>query len=192
VTRFDAHPQGDRRDPRFSPQGLPVAQFPTAAPRPVPLAGDFVEAMASVCSPVAVVTAFDAARPHGTTVSAFLSLSMSPPMTLVSLDTNSQLLPLLAVERPFCINVLAQTQSDLARQFARKGTDKFDAVSWWPENGVPRIQGVCAWADCVVINAIAAGDHVVILGTVVAAGSTDRGPLTYHRRRFGTHVEAVQ
>lgn len=40
------------------------------------------DVMAGVCTPVAVVTAMDGARPHGTTVSAFASLSMTPPMVL--------------------------------------------------------------------------------------------------------------
>jgi flavin reductase (DIM6/NTAB) family NADH-FMN oxidoreductase RutF len=48
--------------------------------------------MADVCTPVAVVTTLRGDRPHGTTVSAFASLSMSPPMVLVSLDLRSDLL----------------------------------------------------------------------------------------------------
>lgn len=48
------------------------------------LATRFRDAMAAVCTPVAVVTAMDGDRPHGTTVSAFASLSMSPPSVLVS------------------------------------------------------------------------------------------------------------
>ena len=38
------------------------------------------------------VTAFDGDRPHGTTVSAFMSLSMEPPMVTIALDQNSELL----------------------------------------------------------------------------------------------------
>ncbi len=46
----------------------------------------FRDVMAGVCTPVTVVTALDGDRPHGTTVSAFASLSMAPPMVLVALD----------------------------------------------------------------------------------------------------------
>jgi len=42
--------------------------------------------MGSVCTPVSVVTSYDSTRPHGTTVSAFCSLSLTPPMVLVALD----------------------------------------------------------------------------------------------------------
>ncbi|GAA2691270.1 hypothetical protein GCM10010400_65620 [Streptomyces aculeolatus] len=40
----------------------------------------FTEVMAAVPTPVSVVTAIDGDRPHGTTVSAFTSLSLNPPM----------------------------------------------------------------------------------------------------------------
>ncbi|MEU5637903.1 flavin reductase [Streptomyces rishiriensis] len=49
----------------------------------------FRDALATVASPVAVVTAMDGPCPHGTTVSAFASLSLTPPMVLVSLDNRS-------------------------------------------------------------------------------------------------------
>jgi hypothetical protein len=48
--------------------------------------------MAQVASPVSVVTTTAHGRPHGATVSAFTSLSFEPPMLLVSLKRESQLL----------------------------------------------------------------------------------------------------
>ena len=60
---------------------------------PIPEVGDavdlrerFREVMAGVATPVSVVTGMAGGLPHGTTVSAFASLSMDPPMVLVSLD----------------------------------------------------------------------------------------------------------
>ncbi|MFF7544482.1 LLM class flavin-dependent oxidoreductase [Streptomyces canus] len=55
----------------------------------------FRDAMATVASPVAVVTAMDGPCPHGTTVSAFASLSLAPPMVLVSLNNRSHLLAII-------------------------------------------------------------------------------------------------
>src|SRR6185437_14951559 len=85
----------------------------------------FVGAMARVCTPVTVVTTFDRS-PHGTTVNAFASLSLDPPMVLVSLDQRSELLARLTRSGPFGINVLSSVQSDLSMRFARKGPDTFD------------------------------------------------------------------
>jgi flavin reductase (DIM6/NTAB) family NADH-FMN oxidoreductase RutF len=52
-------------------------------------ADDFRSVMGAVATPVAVATAMDQRGPHGTTVSAFTSLSLDPPMVLVALDRGS-------------------------------------------------------------------------------------------------------
>jgi flavin reductase (DIM6/NTAB) family NADH-FMN oxidoreductase RutF len=55
----------------------------------------FRSALASVCTPVAVVTSRYGGRAHGTTVSAFCSLSLEPPLVVVSLDRSSELLAMV-------------------------------------------------------------------------------------------------
>ncbi|MEY1676332.1 flavin reductase family protein [Gordonia sp. ABKF26] len=148
---------------------------------------EFREVMARVCTPVAVVTAFDGPRAHGTTVSAFTSLSMGPPMILVSLDRGSDLLAIVRRTGRFGVNVLAHDQAEVALRFARKGDDKFDGVCWSDSAGLPRIDGASGWLACTTEALVDGGDHVVALGNVVATGTTPAPPLTYHDRVFGTH-----
>ena len=153
------------------------------------LAEQFREVMAGVATPVSVVTAVSAdGVPHGTTVSAFASLSMDPPMVLVSLDRGSDLLALVRDTGRFGVNVLGSTQSALALSFARKGADKFASVDWVPDQGLPRLPGAPGWLACEVASLVEGGDHVVALGTVLAADTADGAPLTYHSRVFGTHA----
>ncbi|WP_407107593.1 flavin reductase family protein [Rhodococcus aetherivorans] len=152
------------------------------------LAMRFRDAMAAVCTPVAVVTAMDGERPHGTTVSAFASLSMSPPSVLVSLDHGSDLLALVLRTGTFGMNVLGSAQSALAAQFARKGTDKFAGVSWSVDRGVPRLADVPHWVAAEVMDTVDAADHTVVFGRVVQVVSAEIPPLTYHARVFGTHA----
>ncbi|MGX7725153.1 flavin reductase family protein [Rhodococcus sp. 5G237] len=147
----------------------------------------FRDVMAGVCTPVTVVTALDGDRPHGTTVSAFASLSMAPPMVLVALDRASDLLTVVRKQRRFGINILGHGQDALALAFARKGTDKFAGIDWSLSSDVPRIQGVPGWVACTVADLVDGGDHVVVLGHVEDADCTDNPPLTYHRRAFGTY-----
>jgi flavin reductase (DIM6/NTAB) family NADH-FMN oxidoreductase RutF len=145
----------------------------------------FREAMGAVCTPVAVVTAMDGARPHGTTVSAFCSLSMRPPLVLVALDRGSDLLALVRRDGRFGVNVLEGDQSALARGFARKGTDKFADVAWRQDDGLPRIDGAGLWLSCSVEELLEGGDHVIVTGAVRAAEHDAREPLLYQRRGFG-------
>jgi flavin reductase (DIM6/NTAB) family NADH-FMN oxidoreductase RutF len=149
----------------------------------------FLEAMASVCSPVSIVTGLEETTPHGTTVSAFASLSLEPPMVLVALDHGSDLLALLRRTRRFGLNVLSSTQSELALRFARKGgAAKFDTVDWQDCAGVPRLPGAAGFLVCDVANMVEAGDHTVVFGTALAADTAAGLPLTYHARAFGTHA----
>ncbi|MBC2637664.1 MULTISPECIES: flavin reductase family protein [unclassified Rhodococcus (in: high G+C Gram-positive bacteria)] len=148
----------------------------------------FRDAMAAVCTPVAVVTAMDGERPHGTTVSAFSSLSMSPPSFLVSLDRGSELLGLILESEAFGINVLGSEHSALAARFARKGKNKFEGVDWQSELGIPRIGGAAHWVAAEVMQTATVADHTVVFGRVLAVRSETIPPLTYHDRVFGTHA----
>jgi flavin reductase (DIM6/NTAB) family NADH-FMN oxidoreductase RutF len=152
----------------------------------------FRAAMAGVCTPVSVVTTVEGGRPHGTTVSAFTSLSMAPPMVLVSLDRGSDLLSMVRRTGTFGLNVLASGQSALASRFARKGPEKFSGADWSNEFGAARLCGVAAWVACTVGQIVEGGDHLVLLGDVVAAEATESEPLTYHARTFGTHLRHAE
>ncbi|MET9014940.1 flavin reductase family protein [Streptomyces olivaceoviridis] len=149
----------------------------------------FRDAMATVASPVAVVTAMDGPRPHGTTVSAFASLSLTPPMVMVSLDNRSRLLAIIRRTGRLGLNILGTHQAQLAATFARSGRDKFDDVIWSPSANLPRLPGSAAWIAAEVDEHVTAGDHTVLLAHVITAESSGEGlkPLTYHQRSFGTH-----
>lgn len=157
-----------------------------------PPAAEFRDVMAGVCTPVSVVTTMDGRRPHGTTVSAFTSLSMEPPMVLVALDRGSELLALVRAHGRFGLNVLASGQEALATRFARKGAGKFDGVPWLDSHGLPRMPGAAGWLACEVHELVEGGDHVVALGLVTAAERLAVPPLTYHSREFGTHVAGAR
>ena len=148
----------------------------------------FVNAMANVAAPVSIVTVLEDGQPHGTTVSAFCSLSIAPPMVLVSLDNSSRLLPRLLKAGRFGLNVLADDQAALARHFASKSDEKFSTVEFDASGGSPRLAGTTSWLMCDVFQATPGGDHTVIIGAVTEAGSAPIAPLTYYLRTFGTHI----
>ncbi|MBA4025068.1 MAG: flavin reductase [Gordonia sp.] len=152
-----------------------------------PDAAHFRNVMGNIATPVSVVTAFDG-NPHGTTVSAFASLSADPPMVLVSLDTRSNILAVISRTGRFAINVLADAQVDLALNFAVKGDDKFEGVTWGLQDGLPRLSRSSSWITCTSHKMIEGGDHVVIFGEVGRLDLDEsKRPMTYHRRVFGTH-----
>src|SRR5260370_9354088 len=96
----------------------------------------FRHVMSTVCSPVTVITAAGPDRPHGTTVSAFTSLSLDPPMVLVALDKTSELLSFIKGTERFGVNVMGPQQSAVGMAFARKGDQKVRARPRTPAPGL--------------------------------------------------------
>ena len=152
----------------------------------------FRGAMGAVATPVSIVTT-TLGLPHGTTVSAFASLSLDPPMVLVSLQHDSELLELIIRSGRFGLNVLAFDQAGIAASFAKRGLDRFAGVEWAMDEGLPRIAGTASWAACRVVDLVRAGDHTIVTGLVEAADSADVAGLVYQHRRFGhfTPVESA-
>lgn len=147
----------------------------------------FKGAMGAVATPVSVVTAF-ADGPHGTTVSAFMSLSLDPTMVLISLQESSDLLETLRRSRRFGLNVLAHDQVEIASQFARRDVDRWAGVDWELVHDVPRIEGNASFVACSISQLITAGDHVILTGLVDYAEHAERPGLVYQHRRFGAFV----
>jgi flavin reductase (DIM6/NTAB) family NADH-FMN oxidoreductase RutF len=147
----------------------------------------FRDLMAGVCAPVTVVTATQDGIPHGTTVSAFASLSLRPPMVTAALDRGSGVLARILATGRFGVNVLGQTQDDLALAFARRDHDRFGGVDWHYDHGLPRLTAAPSWLACDLTQVVEGGDHVLLLGTVAHAQTTVAAPLVYGHRTFGTH-----
>ncbi|OKI00362.1 hypothetical protein A6A06_22140 [Streptomyces sp. CB02923] len=147
----------------------------------------FKDVMAAVGAPVTIVTAFDGDVPHGTTVTAFSSLSLDPPLADIALSENSALLPKIIRSGRFGVNVLARPQEELARRFARRDVDRFAGADWYADDGLPRLSGCTGWLACDVRQTVESGDHVLIIGAVTAAGRSARtDPLIYMNRTFVT------
>lgn len=144
---------------------------------------DFRDAMSRVSAPVAVVTALVDGVPQGTTVSAFSSLSLTPPMVIVALDNRGAMRDHVAAAGHLGLNVLAGDQADLGRRFASP-CDRFEGVAWESSDGVPRLEGIAAFVRCDAVQFLPGGDHTVVLGTVAAAHSYKEESLSYHLRSF--------
>jgi flavin reductase (DIM6/NTAB) family NADH-FMN oxidoreductase RutF len=154
----------------------------------LPVSGErFRSIMGEVCAQVTVVTTATEAGAHGTTVTAFCSLSLDPPMVCVALDRGSRLLAAVHDSRRIGINLLAQGHDALATRFASKGDDKFAGTAWALDDGLPRLDGDAGWIVGEVLEFIDGGDHVVLFCLVTAVDTAGLRPLVYSRRTFGTH-----
>jgi len=113
---------------------------------------------------VTVVTSSLGQQPIGCTVNAFTSVSLHPPLVLISLAEQSRTLAAITTRDDFGINLLSWRQRHLAQQFAAAIDDRFADVPYRLECGVPVLEGAMAAAVCEVERAIVAADHVLVLG----------------------------
>jgi 3-hydroxy-9,10-secoandrosta-1,3,5(10)-triene-9,17-dione monooxygenase reductase component len=138
-------------------------------------------------SGVTVVTAMAPDGPIGFTCQSFSSLSLDPPLVAFAPARTSSTWPRLRQAGRFCVNVLADDQSDLSQAFARSGTDKYAGVSWSPSpHGSPMLDGVVAWIDSELWAEYDGGDHTIVVARVLDLGAdATRSPLVFHRGSYG-------
>jgi flavin reductase (DIM6/NTAB) family NADH-FMN oxidoreductase RutF len=160
----------------------------------------FRDALGSFLTGVTIATTRQAdGTPRGLTANSFTSVSLSPPLILFCIGRNSSSYSAFATADHFAIHVLAEDQRPLSDRFASKVADRFAglAVQDGPM-GSPLLDGCCAWFECKVHNRVEAGDHVVMLGEVVALSTAAKQPICYGQGGYVTMglgqsaVEAAQ
>lgn len=155
------------------------------------VATSFRDAMGQLATGVVMVTCHVGGKPWGLTVSACCSVSVEPPLLLVSLGAETASAHAIAEEARFGVSILGEKLIDVARFGSAKGQPKF--VAEYCRDGSdsragsmsPAIATAIAHIDCEVEQIVRAGDHVIYIGAVrnVIADPGDR-PLVYHSRNY--------
>ena len=120
---------------------------------------------------------------RGTTVNSFTSVSLDPPLILVSLGRQTRSAAALQVGSQFAVNVLHHGQRDLAMHFAGRPQPNTN-VEWEVRAGVPHLAGCGAHFRCVAQDVHGAGDHVLVIGLVEEFQAAGHLPLLFYRGSF--------
>lgn len=134
-------------------------------------------------SGVTVVTSLAAdGKDHGMTVSAFCSVSLSPPLVLICIEKTASAHPTLTTCDSFVVNILSADQEQAARRFAIVDIDRFEGVGYSrTQKGIAVLDGVVAVIECRRSSLYEGGDHTVIIGEVESARAENSKPLLYYR-----------
>jgi flavin reductase (DIM6/NTAB) family NADH-FMN oxidoreductase RutF len=145
----------------------------------------FKEAMSSLASGVAVVTARRPdGHPCGLAATSIASYSAHPPSLLVSVAHTSRCHTALTQSEHFGVHILRADEVDLAHVFAGKGDDKFAGLEWDWDGDVPEIAGTLAYLRCRRAENFVRYDHTVLIGDVESGALEAGEPLVYSRRRM--------
>ncbi|QCP00756.1 flavin reductase family protein [Arthrobacter sp. 24S4-2] len=151
-----------------------------------PPAHHFRGSLGRFATGVAIVTFDGATRRHGITVNSFTSVSMEPPLVLVSIARTAKAHDELS-GRPFTVNILGAEQRHLALHFAgRPGPEPR-----WVEGGTaPRLSSVLAYFECKPWAEYDGGDHTLYLGEVVDFNYRNGDALAFANSTFTTIPES--
>ena len=162
---------------------------------------EFRAAMSRLAAGVVLVTAFEPAldpegprgEDVGMTATAFMSVSLDPPLVLVSLRDGSRMDDLLMEQPRWAVSVLTDAQRQTAGRFAMKGrlSDRLlfqDVPTVRGEaSGALLVGDALATLECETEQRVSAGDHTLLIGRVLTASLPGGagGPLLYFRGRYG-------
>jgi flavin reductase (DIM6/NTAB) family NADH-FMN oxidoreductase RutF len=140
----------------------------------------FRAAMSRFASGVTVISYMRDGRPAGMTANAFLSVSMEPPLVLVSVRKSSQLVERVQLGSRYGVNLLAESQRALSPHFGGRHNEDLD-VPFVDVTGTPLVEGSLAHVVAQVVDIHPAGDHLLFIGRVehLALGA-DQLPLIYY------------
>ncbi len=146
-------------------------------------------AMRKWASGVTLVTACEDSDPHGMTVSSFTSVSLDPPLILVSLAVDTRTHSMVRNAGAFAVSILAEDQRLLADRFAGlipDGGDRFAKLDYTTgESGSPILSDCLAYFDCRVVGAHTEGTQTIFIGRVLEARVVREGrPLLYFNRAY--------
>ncbi len=147
----------------------------------------FRKAMSHFASGVTVVTTEDEGDRYGLTVSAFSSLSLTPPLVLVCIEKVLRTHDAIIRTGKFAVNILAAEQQEISNRFASKVDDRFAGVP--TSSGLlslPLIDGALAHVQCRLHEVLPGGDHSIFVGAVMGANLRDGDPLLYFRSSYVT------
>lgn len=141
---------------------------------------------------VAVVSYRAEGDTRGVTVNSFTSVSLDPPLVLVSVARSARAAGHLG-RVPFTVNVLGAAQLDLALHFAGRLRGPLK-VGWesTSDHLAPTLEGALASYRCQAWHSYDGGDHRLHLGRVLeVAARGDDEPLVFNRGKFcdGVGVE---
>lgn len=153
------------------------------------VSADFRDVLRHFPSGVTVVTIKSGGQIHGLTVSAFASISPTPPLIMVAIDHQHTAYALLQqAGAVFAVNVLQENQAELSNRFAWMPDEmRFEGVGWTTAvTGAPILEGVIGWLDCTIYAAYRAGTHTIYVGEVQASGvpHPNTPPLVYWNREY--------
>jgi flavin reductase (DIM6/NTAB) family NADH-FMN oxidoreductase RutF len=153
---------------------------------------EFTDALSRFSTGVTVVSARDGRDDVATVVTSFSSVSLRPPLVMVSIGTDAYLNEVLARREVWAVSVLGAHQKQLAGRLSAPGRPSprllLDGVPHHrgPHSEALIIEGGLTALECRTSQRVTAGDHTLVIGEVVSVAyvSYNRTPLLRYAHAY--------
>ena len=133
---------------------------------------------------VTVLTTRERDQVHGMTANAFMSVSLEPPLVLISVDRRTKMCALLHEGRNYGVSVLCESQSALSDRFAGRAVEGAPEPRFEVIHDTPLVEGALAHFVANITRSYWGGDHSLFLGRVEYARYGEGTPLLFHGGRY--------
>jgi flavin reductase (DIM6/NTAB) family NADH-FMN oxidoreductase RutF len=133
---------------------------------------------------VTVITTLKGDQVHGMTANAFMSVSLEPPLVLISVDRRTKMCSILHEGMHYGVSVLCATQSALSDRFAGRTGENLPEPRFSVVHETPLVDGALAHFVARVEKSYWGGDHSLFLGRVEYARQNPGTPLLFHGGRY--------
>jgi flavin reductase (DIM6/NTAB) family NADH-FMN oxidoreductase RutF len=151
----------------------------------------FRQVLGRFATGVTVVTVCKDDVKRGMTANAFTSVSLDPPLILVSVDKLADTHGLLMESDAFCVNILAEHRREWSDWWAGKAPKDEDQFATIPcstkATGSPVLDDCLGYIDCTIWARYDGGDHTLFVGQVQEAAvnnDPDLKPLLFFASRY--------
>jgi flavin reductase (DIM6/NTAB) family NADH-FMN oxidoreductase RutF len=144
---------------------------------------EYRKALGRFATGVSVVTTQQGDRIHGMTANAFVSVSLNPPLVLLSVDNRSHMHQILPATLRYGVSVLAESQESLGNHFAGRSIDGLE-INFITRQDMPLLEGAVAYFVVHVADMYPAGDHTLYIGRVTHFECIECKPLLFYGGQY--------
>jgi flavin reductase (DIM6/NTAB) family NADH-FMN oxidoreductase RutF len=147
-------------------------------------------ALWKLINPIAIITARYNGHVSGFIASWITQVSFVPPLVMVAMNPLHYTYELVTNSNAFAINILRADQAGLVDLFGKSSgrkVEKFaETLFELGSTGSPILKDCLAFMDCSVKWSKEAGDHIVVVGSIVDAGIISDGDTLQEARSMYT------
>ncbi len=148
----------------------------------------FKQVMRNWTTGITIITSEYQGYIHGMTVNSFTSISVEPPIVIISLANQTRTCELVKNSHVFGVTILSSAQKEISNSFAGKiaeNEDRFAGLkTFFLSSPCPLISGGLAWLDCAIIDEIKMDNSTLFIAKVLAAKIGSGDPLIHHNRNY--------